>query len=171
MHYTLHLQSPPLTCSNVQAYLKFAGIRFLTISSTNHASPTGVLPFLIPALTSKTNVRELPIPAAKLQRWALTETSRNSKKRPTLKDFSHAKKDAVVEEGDSKFEAREKTFQHAEPKERTFGLEEPRDMRYDAYLSLLDNRIRNAWVFGPIALDSWTNFRVLTESISYTFST
>lgn len=65
----------------------------------------------------------------------------------------------------------EKNYQHAEPKERISGPEEPRDMRYDAYLSLLDNRIRNAWVLGPIALDTRISSRVLTESISSTIST
>lgn len=141
-----------LTCSIVQAYLKFTGIQFSTVSSTNHASPTGVLPFLIPCLAPKTNERGLPVPAAKLQRWALSETSRGSNKTPTSRDFSHAKKGFVVEEGDSGFEAGKKNFQHADSKERVSGLDEPRDMRYDAYLSLLDNRIRNAWVLGPVAI-------------------
>lgn len=111
-----------------------------------------MLPFLIPALASKTSERELPIPAAKFQRWALTETSRKSKKHSTSKDLSHAKKDVVVEEIDSGFEAGEKKFQYDKSNERKSRPEEPRDMRYDAYLSLLDTRIRNAWVFGPMLL-------------------
>lgn len=77
----------------------------------------------------------------------------------------------MVEEGDAGVEAGENEYQHAESKDRTSVPEEPRDMRYDAYLSLLDNRIRNAWVLGPIALDTWISFKMLTESISYTFST
>ena len=130
-----------------------------------------MLPFLIPALASKTNERELPIPAGKLQRWAFAETSRGSKKHPTSRDLSHAKKNVVAEDGDSGVEAGEKQYQHTESNERTSGPEEPSDMRYDAYLSLLDNRIRNAWVLDLIALCTWTSFKMLTESISYFIST
>ena len=77
----------------------------------------------------------------------------------------------MIPEGDSEAEAREMNHRQAKSEERKSRLDEPRDMRYDAYLSLLDGRIRNAWVLGPIALETWISFRMLTESISYTFFT
>jgi metaxin len=81
--------------------MKFSGIKFKTVSSNNHASPSGVLPFLLPA-SAETSRLPPPVPSAKLQRWAMNNTTR------------------VVEE--------------------------PGDLRYEAYLSLLDHRIRRAWV-------------------------
>lgn len=146
----LYVQCPSLMYSIVQAYLKFTGIPFSTVLSNNHASPTGVLPFLIPSLAPTINEKRLPLPAAKLQRWALTETSRGSKKAAASRDLSNVKKDVALEKGGSGAKAGEQIHQHAELNEGIPESDEPRDMRYDAYLSLLDNRIRNAWVLGPI---------------------
>ncbi|KAK2751554.1 hypothetical protein FQN55_000275 [Onygenales sp. PD_40] len=92
-------------CLKWQAYLKFVGIEFQTISSTNHASPTGVLPFLLPASPSVSVPGDplTPIPANKIQKWAIEQTH--------------------VEE------------------------EQQLSMRFDVYASLLDHRIRNAWLY------------------------
>jgi metaxin len=84
-----------------QAYLKFSGINFKSVPSNNHASPSGVLPFLLPASVENSKPPP-PIPSAKLQRWAMNNTTR--------------------------------------------AVDEPGDLRYEAYLSLLDHRIRRAWV-------------------------
>lgn len=84
-----------------QAYLKFMGVEYVTVVSNNHASPSGVLPFLLPASTAPRTESVLPIPSNKLQHWV---------------------------------------------SERSASREESLDMRYGAYMSLLDNRIRNAWV-------------------------
>lgn len=84
-----------------QAYLKFSKIDFRIASANNHASPSGALPFLIPA--SADPYKHIPpIPSGKLQKWGM-----NNSKMP---------------------------------------IEEPGDMRYEAYLALLDHRIRRAWV-------------------------
>jgi metaxin len=84
-----------------QAYLKFSKINFQIASANNHASPSGALPFIIPASPEPyTHIQ--PVPSGKLQRWAMN----NSKK----------------------------------------AIEEPGDLRYEAYLALLDHRIRRAWV-------------------------
>ncbi|KAL5119974.1 hypothetical protein ACEQ8H_002072 [Pleosporales sp. CAS-2024a] len=89
-------------CLKWQAYLKFSNIDFRTAAATNHASPSGALPFLVPA--SPEPCKHMPpVPCAKLQRWAM----QNSNK----------------------------------------AIEEPGDARYDAYLSLLDHRIRRAWLY------------------------
>lgn len=82
-----------------QAYLKFVGIDFDIVASNNHASPTGALPFLIPALPVGS---QIPIPSSKVQKWAIEEA-------------------------------------HCEEEQQL-------NTRFEAYASLLDNRVRNAWV-------------------------
>ncbi|KAF9736731.1 mitochondrial outer membrane protein [Paraphaeosphaeria minitans] len=61
--------------STQEAYLKFSGIKYRTVSSNNHASPSGVLPFLLPAST-ETSKPPPPVSSAKLQRWAMNNTAR-----------------------------------------------------------------------------------------------
>ena len=82
-----------------QAYLRFVGIDLEIVPSNNHASPTGALPFLLPALPASTSV---PIPSSKLQKWAIEQV--------------HCEEDQQL------------------------------NLRFDVYASLLDHRIRNAWV-------------------------
>jgi metaxin len=89
---------------DIQAFLKVAGVEHKLISSNNHASPTCILPFLIPAVQDGgrgTPDSLLPIPSNKLVKY-------------------------VSEKGGK--------------------VHEPDSVRYEAYQSLLDNRIRNAWV-------------------------
>ncbi|KAL3479748.1 hypothetical protein BJX99DRAFT_221702, partial [Aspergillus californicus] len=87
-------------CLKWQAYLKFVGIDFELVSSNNHASPSGALPFLLPALPVEANT---PIPPSKLQKWAIEEA-------------------------------------HCEEEQQL-------NLRFEVYASLLDNRIRNAWLY------------------------
>ncbi|KAL2855833.1 hypothetical protein BJY01DRAFT_203815 [Aspergillus pseudoustus] len=87
-------------CLKWQAYLKFVGIDFELVPSNNHASPSGVLPFLLPALPTGTST---PIPSGKLQKWAIEEV-------------------------------------HCEEEQQL-------NLRFEVYSSLLDNRIRNAWLY------------------------
>lgn len=85
-----------------QTFLNIAGIDHRLISSNNHASPTGNLPFLLPPAPTNPSQDALPpIPANKLVTYAT---------------------------------------------ERGARISESSSMRYDAYQSLLDHRIRNAWV-------------------------
>jgi metaxin len=81
-----------------QAYLRFCGVQFKTTASNNHASPTGVLPFLSPASDSPPS----PIPANKILKWVSSRTGTS---------------------------------------------ESVSEMRYEAYASLVDYRIRSAWLF------------------------
>ncbi|OJD16431.1 hypothetical protein AJ78_03418 [Emergomyces pasteurianus Ep9510] len=92
-------------CLKWQAYLKFVGIAFETVASNNHASPTGALPFLLPAPSSAASSGDplAPIHSSKIQKWAIEQF-------------------------------------HAE-EEQQLG------MRFDVYSSLLDHRIRNAWLY------------------------
>ncbi|KAL8733890.1 MAG: hypothetical protein Q9166_001878 [cf. Caloplaca sp. 2 TL-2023] len=88
-----------------QTYLKLMGVDFVTVPSSNHASPTGSLPFLIPAMSgAESTIIDIipPVPSHKIQEWA------------------------------SKIGNTPKT--------------EPENMSYEAYMSLLDHRIRNAWL-------------------------
>lgn len=85
----------------MQAYLKFSDIEFHTVNSTNHASPSGSLPYLLPADSL------IPVPSNKFRKWTKTQ----------------------VHDGPS------------EEEEKSEGL------RYEPYMSLLDHRIRNAWLY------------------------
>ena len=94
------------TCLKWQTYLKFLGVKFQTVVSTNHASPTGVLPFLLPASSSGNDGdgetwHEPVVASNRLVKWV---------------------------------------------RERGMGREEMTGMRYEAYMALLDHRIRRAWV-------------------------
>ncbi|PIB01779.1 hypothetical protein CB0940_00294 [Cercospora beticola] len=94
-------------CLKWQTYLRFRDVPFSLVSSNNHASPSGSLPFLQPATTSSSTGDSKipdPIPANKLQKWlANTQNSTSSS--------------------------------------------EPSDIRLEAYQSLIDNRIRKAWLY------------------------
>lgn len=83
----------------LQAYLKFVGIDFEITPSNNHASPTGALPFLLPAFPVDAAVT---IPSHKLQKWAIEQV-------------------------------------HCEEEQQL-------NLRFEVYASLLDHRIRSAWV-------------------------
>ncbi|KAK3685452.1 hypothetical protein B0T22DRAFT_537775 [Podospora appendiculata] len=60
------------SCLKWQTYLKLAGVRFHITPSTNHASPSGALPFLLPARSSPTD-SPAPIPSNKLQHYAFAQ--------------------------------------------------------------------------------------------------
>lgn len=116
-----------------QAYLTFTGLGFTTVASNNHASPTGALPFLIPPTSSSIFTTEpvLPVPSTKLQRWARERLNKPN-------GF-----EAHDEESSSRLSLKETGSINRVGS--NLG-EEPSDMRYDAYMSLLDHRIRDAWV-------------------------
>ena len=101
-------------CLKWQAYLKFAGIDFVTAPSNNHASPSGSLPFLLPG-KSNTTRPGTPVSALKIIKWTTAQT----------------------------------------------GQEEEEDVgrTYEAYTSLLDHRIRSAWLY-HLYLDP-ENFRAV----------
>lgn len=72
------------------------------VPSTNHASPTGALPFLIPSSVAGDVNSQIPIPSTKLERYALDH---GSERVPDVDGF-----------------------------------------RVEAYQSLIDHRIRKAWL-------------------------
>jgi metaxin len=60
------------SCLKWQAYLKFHGIPLRTRPSNNHASPTGALPFLLPAPKDASRPSS-PVPASRLARWVVSQ--------------------------------------------------------------------------------------------------
>ncbi|EPS25220.1 hypothetical protein POX_c03623 [Penicillium oxalicum] len=103
-------------CLKWQAYLKFVGVDFEITPSNNHASPTGSLPFLLPAFPTEAAVT---IPSHKLQKWAIEQV-------------------------------------HCEEEQQL-------DLRFDVYASLLDHRIRNAWLY-MLYLDN-ANFKAVAQRL------
>ncbi|OCK79375.1 hypothetical protein K432DRAFT_393960 [Lepidopterella palustris CBS 459.81] len=105
------------SCLKWQTYLKFSQLEFRVVSSNNHASPSGALPFLLPSSPDISKPLE-PVSSDKLQKWALNNGGA--------------------------------------------AVEEPSDLRYEAYLSLLDHRIRRAWLY---SLYLTSNFTSIAESL------
>jgi metaxin len=60
------------SCLKWQAYLKFNGIPLHTRPSNNHASPSGALPFLLPAATDPQRPPS-PVPANRIPRWVVSQ--------------------------------------------------------------------------------------------------
>ncbi|KAL0942449.1 uncharacterized protein CTRU02_200335 [Colletotrichum truncatum] len=92
--------------STPRTFLKIAGVEFRILPSTNHASPSGALPYLQPPIPSR------PVPAgSRLESWALDQrpSSSSSEKNPSQQP--------PLPEG-----------------------------RLQAYQSLLDHRVRTAWL-------------------------
>ncbi|RKF63280.1 Metaxin-1 [Erysiphe neolycopersici] len=91
-------------CLKWQTFLKIAGIEHNLIASNNHASPTGSLPFLLPAFHGANRFSEKvnPIVADKLIKYSI---------------------------------------------ENGANIQDTSSIRYSAYQSLLDYRIRNAWLY------------------------
>ena len=100
-----------------QAYLKFNAIDFRTAPSNNHASPTGVLPFILPA-ASLSVTQTTPVPSNKILKWTATHGGKQ---------------------------------------------EEVANVRYEAYSSLLDHRVRSAWLF-TLYLDD-LNFQAVAKKL------
>ncbi|KAF7846233.1 hypothetical protein BT93_L4793 [Corymbia citriodora subsp. variegata] len=75
------------SCLKWQTYLKFSDVSFRTIPSSNHASPSGALPFLLPAAQSpSTTTAPAPIKSSKIESWA----RQHSQKEPST---THAQAD------------------------------------------------------------------------------
>ncbi|EKG15613.1 hypothetical protein MPH_07048 [Macrophomina phaseolina MS6] len=60
------------SCLKWQAYFKFSGVDFATVASSNHASPSGALPFLLPG-GANASILDQPhvVPSGKLQKWVM----------------------------------------------------------------------------------------------------
>lgn len=100
------------TCLKWQTYLKLSGIEFDAVASNNHASPSGSLPFVLPAhagTAGKAGGKEgAPVPTGKIRRW--------------VEDQCPGRQE-----------------------------EDKLAMRREVYFSLLDHRLRRAWVGLPVS--------------------
>ncbi|RMZ77910.1 hypothetical protein DV738_g4128, partial [Chaetothyriales sp. CBS 135597] len=61
------------SCLKWQAFLQFRGIRPLLRPSNNHASPSGALPFLVPASSGDGELPKAPVTASKLPAWIISQ--------------------------------------------------------------------------------------------------
>lgn len=75
--HTLHIftindeeLSPNPACLKWQAWLLARRVSFKVVSTNNHASPTGALPFMLPAQVSRKSPQPQAITSSKIQRWA-----------------------------------------------------------------------------------------------------
>lgn len=59
-----------------QTYLKFLEVPFTTIPSSNHASPSGALPFVLPASSSE------PVPISKIDTWLKNQLHKDTSAMP-----------------------------------------------------------------------------------------
>ena len=115
-----------------QAYLIFQGIAFITVSSNNHASPTGALPFLLPAQSSKNPGEAVfPVPSTRIERWV--------REKNASKEKAGSPPDEVWGKTNQPAEAYGSLKSNTTSKNSS-------DIRYEAYMSLLNYRIRNAYV-------------------------
>ncbi|CAK7274066.1 hypothetical protein SEPCBS57363_005970 [Sporothrix epigloea] len=89
------------TCLKWQTFLRIADIPFRTVASSNHASPTGALPFLQPARNRATTAAPIatttarplpprPIPASDLSTWVAKTVTSPSTPPSTLRDHPRA---------------------------------------------------------------------------------
>ena len=102
----------------------------MTVASNNHASPSGALPFLLPSSSSPLPHSEpvLPISSNRIQRWARELTpKKTSSKAPA--------------------EANDETSTGTNNEKMIVDAPDNADMRYEAYMSLLDHRIRDAYLY------------------------
>ena len=120
---------------NYQTYLKFQDVSFVTISSNNHASPTGALPFLLPASNFE-NVAGavLPIPSNRIEHWVCDQ---------------NASKDSTGRSSARSLETKNHQAHTNASTEHAPTSKESLDVRYEAYMALLNYRIRNAYVGPP----------------------
>ena len=60
----------------MQAYLNFSGIKYKVVPSSNHGSPSGILPFMQPAAAAKdSSAASDAVPSNKLRKWATAQSS------------------------------------------------------------------------------------------------
>ncbi|KAK5170108.1 uncharacterized protein LTR77_004692 [Saxophila tyrrhenica] len=68
-------------CLKWQTFLKIAGAPFHAVASSNHASPSGSLPFLLPTAADQATT-PAPIPSSKLRRWVNAQSGANKSQEP-----------------------------------------------------------------------------------------
>ncbi|KUI58500.1 hypothetical protein VP1G_05758 [Cytospora mali] len=125
------------SCLKWQTFLRIAGVQFHLRPSTNHASPTGALPFLQP-----------PIPSISTTSSTTTTTTTTT---PSTPNHQRLEPRTLLPIPSSRLEAY--AAQHGALPPPTLTPEAPTPQlqsqarRRQAYQSLLDGPIRNAWLY------------------------
>lgn len=122
------------SCLRWQTFLRLAGVDCRIVSSNNHASPTGALPFLIPASSSSSSPQNAggPTDLVSGSSSSSNSSSNNNKKAAQTSSL------APVTSG--------KLEQYALDR-RTATISEVPSHKLEAYQALLEHRIRNAWLY------------------------
>ncbi|KAK5151483.1 phosphatidylserine decarboxylase [Recurvomyces mirabilis] len=76
------------SCLKWQAFLRFEGLEFVTVPSSNHASPSGSLPFLLPTSDAKKG-RGAPVVGGKLKRWVAVQQKEKVKSKEVQEDVRY----------------------------------------------------------------------------------
>ncbi|KAL2196501.1 hypothetical protein P885DRAFT_69522 [Corynascus similis CBS 632.67] len=108
-------------CLKWQTLLRLANIDFRILPSTNHSSPTGSLPFLLPPRTSSTT-SPAPVPASSLLSFARRHRSQQQQQQ-------------AQQQQDKNFA----DLDHLDDADLP--------PRAQAYLSLITHSLRNAWLY------------------------
>lgn len=75
------------TCLKWQALLNFQGVEFQVEPANNHASPSGALPFVLPASTPNKRP-STPVSASKIPRWIASQGKSEEKLHPKEEAYS-----------------------------------------------------------------------------------
>jgi len=75
------------SCLKWQAYLKFHGIPLRTRPSNNHASPSGSLPFLLPASQDPQRPAS-PVPASRIAKWVISQGGKEEAVHPRQEAYT-----------------------------------------------------------------------------------
>lgn len=128
------------SCLKWQTFLRIAGVRFHLRPSTNHASPTGALPFLLPPLSTITNNHS-------------TTTTTTTPKTNTTDKHANARLDGRSTRPIPSSRLEAYAAQHGALPPPTVTSQAPtpqlqsQSRRRQAYQSLLDGALRTAWLY------------------------
>lgn len=128
------------SCLKWQAFLRIAGVRFHLRPSTNHASPTGALPFLQPPIPSISSTTTNPTTTKTNNPDATPATGRNHQR---LGPRNH-----LLPVPSSRLEAYAAQHGALPPKpSQSHSQSQAQSRRRQAYQSLLDGPVRDAWLY------------------------
>ena len=123
------------TCLKWQTYMLMHGVEFRVAASNNHASPSGALPFIIPAEGSQEQRRK---------KWFEKSDIKDGS---TVTPTSGTRDTTGSETPPSPVTASGLQPWIHEQSQRPLGPRNPSEkMRCEAYVSLIEHRIRPAWV-------------------------
>lgn len=127
------------SCLKWQTFLRIAGVRFHLRPSTNHASPTGALPFLLPALSTIHPTTSTTTPKSNSQTISTDKSNARLDGRSTRPIPSTRLEAYAAQHG--RLPPPTVTSQAPTPQLQS------QSRRRQAYQSLLDGALRTAWLY------------------------